>query len=327
VSLRYWLGALMLCWLFLPQSAQALSCSATSPGTQTFSGVSPVAGASYSTTGTIAVTCSVGILEGLVTGSVVRACLSISGASGATPRTLTNGSNTLQYNLYSDSAHTQVFGSTSSAPPAPVAIDFNLGLIGILLGGSATINVPLYGLLTSQTTTPAGTYTQNFSAANTSVNYIIYTGTPPTCSGAWTSGGNFAFTVNAGVINDCNISASGITFGPSGVLTAALFANGAVTAQCTPSDSYSIALSAGTTAGASLSDRRMVGMTSSAIVHYQLYTSGSYATIWGDGVTGSTVGGTGNGSNQVYQVFGQVAAQATPKPDTYNDTVTATITY
>jgi spore coat protein U-like protein len=326
VSIKYGF-VLLLLFIFLPHSAKALTCSATSPGTQTFSGVSPVAGSTYTTTGTIPVTCTVGLLEGLLTGSIVRACLSISGASGSTPRTLSNGSNTLQYNLYSDSTHTTVFGSTSSAPPTPVAIDFNLGLIGILLGGSATINVPIYGLLSSQTNTPAGTYTQNFSGVNTVLNYIIYTGTPPTCSGAWASGGNFAFSVNAGVINDCNISASGITFGPSGVLTSALFANGAVTAQCTSSASYSIALNAGTTVGGSLSDRRMVGMTSSAVVHYQLYTSGSYATVWGDGTTGSTVGGVGNGSNQTYQVFGNVAVQTTPKPDTYNDTVTATITY
>ncbi|WP_323121109.1 spore coat protein U domain-containing protein, partial [Burkholderia alba] len=38
-----------------------------------------------------------------------------------------------------------------------------------------------------------------------------------------------------------------------------------------------------------------------------------------------TVGGTGTGSAQSINVYGQVAAQATPQPDTYQSTVTATV--
>ena len=35
--------------------------------------------------------------------------------------------------------------------------------------------------------------------------------------------------------------------------------------------------------------------------------------------------GTGNGTAQSINVYGQVPAQATPKPDTYQTTVTATV--
>jgi spore coat protein U-like protein len=158
------------------------------------------------------------------------------------------------------------------------------------------------------------------------VNYTAYTGATPACSGAWRSGGSFGFTVNATVINDCNVSANNISFGSTGVLSTALVATGAVTAQCTLADSYSIALNAG--ASASLTDRQMILAGGSAVTHYQLYTSSSYSAIWGDGTLGtSTVAGTGNGSNQTYVVYAQVPAQATPSPGAYADTITATVTY
>lgn len=317
---------LMLCH---SHAALAYSCSAASPGTQNFGNVSPVSGNSYSISGTIAVTCTVAPLEGLVTGTVIRACLSIGLSSGSTPRSLANGSYSLQYNLYSDAAHTQVFGSVSSAPPTPVAVDFNLGLLGIITGGTSTVNVTLYGYVpASQISAPAGLYTQSFAGSNAAVNYTGYTGAAPACSGAWTSGGSFAFSVNATVINDCNISANPINFGSSGVLATALFATGAVTAQCTLNDNYTIALNAGTTVGATLADRQMTIAGGGSVAHYQLYTSSGYSAIWGDGTPGtSTLGGSGNGSNQTYVVYGQVPVQSTPKPGSYSDTVTATITY
>ncbi len=327
---RHALGALLLLMVTLHSSrALAYSCSAASPGTQAFGNVSPVSGNSYSISGTIAVTCTVAPLEGLLSGTQIEACLSIGGSSGSTPRTLTNGTFTLQYNLYSDAAHTQVFGSVSSAPPAAVAVNFNLGLIGILLGGSSTVNVPLYAFAAAnQIGAPAGTYTQSFSGSNAAVNYTAYTGSMPACSGAWASGGSFAFSVTATVINDCNLSANNINFGTVGLLSANLFATGAVTAQCTLNDSYSIALNAGTTPGASLADRRMILSGGSAVTHYQLYTSSSYASVWGDGTSGTSVtSGTGSGSSQIHVVYAEVPIQATPVPGAYGDTITATITY
>jgi spore coat protein U-like protein len=323
------LGLLVLLFLFQPHSAQAYSCTAASPGTQSFgSNVSPVSGNSYSFTGTIAVTCTVGALEGLVTGTVIRACLSISGSSGSTPRTLSSGGGTAQYNLYSDAAHTQVFGSVSSTPAAAVAVDFPLGLLGILTGGTATLNVSVYGYMPSgQTTLTAGTYSQSFSGTGTQLNYTGYTLTPPTCSGAWANGGTYGFTVNATVINDCNINATDIAFPNTGVLSSALYRTGTVAVQCTSGDSYSISLNAGTTTGSTVSSRYMVSALGGT-VQYGLYTTGGYTTIWGDGSLGTaTQGGTGTGSGQSFTVYGVVPIQATPAPGTYNDTVTATITY
>jgi spore coat protein U-like protein len=309
-------------------TAVAFTCNATSPGTQNFGNVSPVAGLAASTTGTIGVTCTVGLLEGLVNGTHIKACLSIGGAIGSNPRLLVNGANTLQYNLYSDPTHTQIIGSAAAAPPNPVSIDFDLGILGILLGGSATQNVALYAYLpASQTAAPAGTYSQSFSGSNALLNYTSYVGAAPTCSVAWTNGGSFPFSVSATLTNDCNISASNIDFGASGVLGSALTANATVSAQCTTGDSYSISLDSGTTPGATITDRRMRS-GGGAVVHYQLYTASNHSTIWGDGTSGtSAVGAVGTGSVQTYTVYGLVAAQATPAPGSYTDVITATITY
>lgn len=331
MSAARWLAVacLALAALLHPHPALAYSCSAASPGTQSFGNVSPVSGSAYSISGTITVTCTVGVAEGLLNGTSILACLSITGASGSTPRSMTNGSNSLQYNLYSDAAHTQIWGAAASSPPSPVAVSFNLTLLGILLGGSSSQNVSLYGYVpANQTTVPAALYSQALSGSNAIVNYIAYTGTQPTCSSGWASGGSFAFTVSANVINDCNIAATNVNFGSSGVLGTALTATGTITAQCTSNDSYSIALNAGTTSGATLSNREMLLSGGSATVNYQLYTGSSHSSIWGDGSSGtSTNGGTATGSNQTYTVYGLVPAQTTPVPGSYADTVTATITY
>ncbi len=311
-------------------SAAALSCSAASPGTQNFGNVSPVSGNTYTTTGSIAVTCTVLPLDGLVNGAMIRACVSIGGSAGSTPRTLTYSSYSLQYNLYQDSAHTQVFGSVTSSPAAAVPVDFNVGLLGILLGGSATMNVPVYGLLTAgQTSAVAGLYAQSFSGTNAAVNYVAYTlGSTPACSSAWASGGSFPFAVNATVFNDCNITASNINFGSSGVLQASLYATGSIVVQCTLGDTLSIALNGGSTTGVITNREMLIQGGGTSVVHYGLFTSASYATTWGDGITGgSTVGGSTTGANQTFVVYGQVPAQSTPTAGAYADTVTATITY
>ena len=58
---------------------------------------------------------------------------------------------------------------------------------------------------------------------------------------------------------------------------------------------------------------------------FQLYQDTGRSVIWGNTQGTNTVGGTGTGSAQPITVYGQVPAQATPKPDTYQSTVTATV--
>ncbi len=313
-----------------PGRALAQSCSASVPSVP-FGSVDVVSGSNYPASANITVTCNMGLLSiGTIKYSI---CVGVPGASGSTPRSMNS---TVSYNLYSDNSHSTVwgtFGGTPGLPNPPNPV--NLTTASILLGGTASTTVPIYGYLQSSqnSTVAAGSYSQTLSATvNYNYTYSLL-GTPATptdctTNGGTTSGGTFALIASATVINDCLVSATPINFGASvGVLTSALTASGTITAKCTSNDSYTLALNKGTTSGASLGDRQMAG-AGSAVVHYQLYTNSGYSTIWGDGTSGtSTSGGTGNGSNQNYTVYAQVAAQATPAPHLYSDTITVTVTY
>jgi len=320
--------------------AHAQSCSATAPSVP-FGSVDVVSGTNYSASANITVTCNMGLLSiGTINYSI---CVGVPGASGSTPRSMNS---TVSYNLYGDSAHTNVwgtFGGTTGLPTPPNPV--SLTTASLLLGGSASTTVPIYGYLQSSqnSTVAAGSYSQTLTATvnyNYTYSLLGTPGTPTSCAsnGGTTSGGTFPLIANATVINDCIVTATSINFGGSvGVLTSALNATGTVTAKCTTNDSYTIALNKGTTSGATIGNRLMAG-SGSAVVQYQLFTpttisstggSGcNYATVWGDASTGgSTVGGTGTGTAQNYTVCGQVQAQPTPAPNLYSDTITVTVTY
>jgi spore coat protein U-like protein len=317
--------------LLLPHPAvRAQSCSASAP-TLSFGSVDVVSGGNYSGSTTVTITCNMGLLSaGTIDYSL---CVGIPGASGTTPRKMNS---TVSYNLYSDSGtYNTVWGTYGGSPglpnpPNPVSLSTS----SLLLGGSNSTTIQVYGYLQSSqnTSVAAGSYSDTQTATlnyNYTYSLLGNPATPTSCTsnGGSNSGGTFPLTSTATVINNCVVSATTINFGGSvGVLTGAVTANGTITARCTSGDSYSIALNKGTTSGGSIADRQMAG-SGSAVVHYQLYTGSGYTTIWGDGTTGSTNGGTGSGTNQNYTVYGRVQAQTTPAPNTYSDTITVTVTY
>ncbi|MFI4981167.1 MAG: spore coat protein U domain-containing protein, partial [Nevskiales bacterium] len=307
-----------------------------------FGNVDVVSGADYPASGTYTITCDIGLL-GLGTVNV-SICANIAGANGTTPRAMNSGANTAAYNLYSDSAHSTVwgaFGTTPGIPNPPNPV--NLTVSSLLLGGTKSSSpITIYGNLKSSqnTTAIAGGYSASPTATLTYNYSYALLGTPstPTSCTAGPSGSNasstFALNVSATVINNCSVTATQVNFGSSvGVLTSAITANGTITATCTNSDSYTIALNKG---GASIGDRQMAS-SGGAAVHYQLYTpttitsaggSGcNYGAVWGDTTSGALVSGTGTGAAQNYTVCGRVQAQTTPAPATYQDTILVTVTY
>ena len=318
-------------FLLLSSTALAQSCSATSP-TINFGNVEFVSGTNYSTTGTISVTCTVPVGSGPYNFSV---CLNIGLAGSGSWRTMTSGSNSLSYNLYQDAAHTTIWGSYYSMPPNPVVLNIHVNspFDIIYQGGSTTVSTTIYAYIQSSvnTTVPAGSYLQDLTGSNTALNVNMVTDpfTPIACtSGGGVYEGTFPFTTTATVINNCLVSATNVNFGTApGVLSSAVTATGNITATCSNNHSYTIALNQGSTSGASLTDRRMAG-SGAAVVHYELYTSSGYTTVWGDGTSGTgTVSGTGNNSAQSYTVYGRVPAQSPAAGGSYSDTITVTVTY
>lgn len=130
------------------------------------------------------------------------------------------------------------------------------------------------------------------------------------------------FGVSATVQATCLVSASAMDFG---TYTGAV-ATGSTTVSvtCTNTTGYNVSLSAGS--GGSVTTRQMVG-PNSAVLNYGLFRDSAYKNNWGVTVGTDTVAGTGNGSAQTLNVYGQVPAGQYVAPGTYSDTITATVTY
>jgi spore coat protein U-like protein len=136
------------------------------------------------------------------------------------------------------------------------------------------------------------------------------------------------FTVTLTLQANCSISANPLNFGTNGVLGTAINQQTTVAVTCTNTTPYNVGLDAGNVTGSSVTSRLMAGTATgntTTTVGFQLYQDAGRTVIWGNTQSTNTVAGTGTGSAQSLTVFGQVPAQATPRPDTYQTTVTATV--
>jgi len=136
------------------------------------------------------------------------------------------------------------------------------------------------------------------------------------------------FLVTLNVLANCSISAAPLAFGTAGTLSSPVQGQTTLTVRCTNSTPYNVGLDAGTVTGSTVANRLLAGTATgntATTVAYQLYQEAGRTTIWGNTQGTNTVGGVGNGTAQTLNVYGQVATQTAPSPDTYQSTVTATV--
>jgi len=211
------------------------------------------------------------------------------GAGGSeTERFLTgpNGAE-LGYEIYRDAAYSQNWGDTNPGNPTDTEV------------GTGNYNGTIYAQLNANQLAWSGTYTDTVSTDTRQ------------------------FTLTVVIQNACTISANPLSFGNySG---AVLDATTIISVTCTNKAPYSVGLSAGTSTGATVTNRKMTG-PGGALLNYSLYSNSSYTTNWGNS-TGSWVTGTGTGALQTLTVYGQIPANQNRISGTYTDTITATITY
>lgn len=306
-----------LLFLLLPSLSFAQSCS-FSTSNMNFGAVDTLSGSQVNSTATINVNCSGLALQRILLCPNLAA--GSGGASSATARQMVSGTNVLNYQLYSDTARSLIWGSYSWAYAARApAYALTLNALG---SGSGTITI--YGaVLSSQPTAIPGTYLSTFSGANTPFRYR-YT-TTSSCTTSTGTATTTTFTVNGSVAANCLVSVQNIDFGTRGVLSSDADATGSVTATCTPGATYTISLNGGTTNSAPTARKMSKGAET---VTYGLYKDAARSQPWGDATTpGSTVAGTGNGTAQALTVYGRVPPQTTPSPGVYTDTVVVTLTY
>ena len=315
-SFRHRVVIVLVCvlavFLLVPTNAHAMSCSLSMPPI-VFGNVNVITGAAVSTTSTVTVNCS-----GL--GSTgARVCISIGAgsASDSTSRLLIGPSGaTVRYDLYTDPAHTQLWGSWQTG------YDGGGVQVDMTGHGKSTMKVPVYAkLFGSQQSAVSGSYLSTFAADP----YIQYgrLGSTPCPTGR--SIASFSTSATATVLSACIVSAQNINFGTVGFLASNTDATGAITVQCDLGLPYTVSLNGGISGATNPTLRQM--SFSGSTVTYGLYQDSARSQPWGNTMGSNTVAGIGTGSSQTLTVYGRIPAQTTPAPGTYTDTIVVTVGY
>ena len=155
-------------------------------------------------------------------------------------------------------------------------------------------------------------------------------------AGAQAATNTTTFLVKLVITESCTIStpaATDVDFGSQVRATAAVNVNvtGTLNVNCSAGTSYTVGLNGGTnttgTIGApTAGQRRMKLTTANTYVPYELYQVAGGTTFWGNTAGTNTVAGTGTGTAVPLSVYGKVTSVNFPA-GSYEDTVTATITY
>ncbi|AUT45656.1 spore coat U domain-containing protein [Achromobacter sp. AONIH1] len=258
-----------------------------------------------------------------------RVCISL-GTGNTSPsiaaRAMGNGSYRMNYNLYTDPGYSSVWGAATTSPPTSQVLTDVI---------DASLSVPIYAKLPGGQTSVSTVgnadtqYQEIYSGASVHVEVQTALFFPdsvncPLSSPTWVM--TMPLTVKALVQKNCTISATNLVFPAQGVLTVPVPGSSQISVQCTNNNAYSLALNGGTVGGNVLA-RKMKHSTAADTVSYQLYQGSNYAIVWGDASGGSPKTGLGSGTVQNHTVYGRVPAQTTPRPGSYSDTVTATITF
>lgn len=159
-----WVALVLLLWAGLSATpAHALCTGVCSCGVSTsnllFGNINPLQSSNTDTAGSVTVTC------GGVAGLLIPVTVDLSKGSGTSfaNRSMGSGANRLRYNVYADSARTQVFGDTTSS-----TIDGGGAILLNALGIGPTLTINLYGRVPgSQTTVVPGVYADSLTVTLT----------------------------------------------------------------------------------------------------------------------------------------------------------------
>lgn len=140
-----------------------------------------------------------------------------------------------------------------------------------------------------------------------------------------------SFLVSATVLKACLVSAGAFNFPNYTPGLGAVTGSSGINVNCTKTTPFTVALNAGTTAGGTFV-QRLLGNGANTL-QYNLYTTNTYATVWGDGggATATQPGtGSGLGTAVPFTVYGQLPdspANQSAAPLTYTDSITVTVTF
>lgn len=138
------------------------------------------------------------------------------------------------------------------------------------------------------------------------------------------------FNVKIVITSICDIQTAptDVDFGNTSSSTIDKATIGSVNVKCTSGTPYNIGLNAGTTAGATVTTRKMKSAVpaNTDLVPYALYRDSGMTLNWGNTVSTDTLADSGTGLVQNKPVYGKVPS-ANFRADSYSDVVTATVTW
>lgn len=279
--------------------------------------------------GTVNLTCQSGSNPGYV-----RYCVYVGLGYPASiaPRQLYSWFASVNFDLYSDPARTQIIG------PAPSGGGFPVYTGTLPVAGSyalSAVNIPIYGRV------PAGQTWPDVSAAGggkQTVQHLVFDAQivyalddskfPDSCTGGDLKNDSTSFFWGSygDITTDCRITdATDLNFGTVPSLASDVTGVSAITVRCPAGTPWTMALNAGS--NAILGNRRMKS-AEGRYVNYDLYKDAARKQKWGsvgaDLVTGK---GAGELSPTILRVFGLAPAQPAAAPGDYSDTITVNLTY
>jgi len=135
------------------------------------------------------------------------------------------------------------------------------------------------------------------------------------------------FQVTATVPSQCTtLTTNSLAFGTYDPTAATpTDASATLSIRCSSGAAITVDLSAGSTAGATVAQRKLASGANT--LNYNLYTAAARSTIWGGA---NTVSGTGQGLDTAtsFTVYGRIpAGQTNAVPGSYSDSITVTVTY
>lgn len=304
--------------LTIATPAKAQSCTVNMANIN-FGTVNLLSGGLVDSSATVTINCA----NTLNVSTNVRVCINVGSGSGGvlgSARTMANGPNLLQYQLYQDASRSTPLGSIDlPALGAPQPHDLLL-----LPLTSASITRSVYArIFANQPTTPGGAYSSLFTGSSLRVNWVPYTLTAPACSSVSQNPTSSAFSVQSFVDRTCSVTAQNLNFGSQGLLKTKVDASTDLSVICTSGLPFSISLNGGLT-NAVPAQRKMTNGSNS--ITYGLFRDSARSQLWGS-LAGLLASGTGTGLVQRLTVYGRVPAQTTPPAGTYSDTVVMTVTY
>jgi len=298
--------------LALAAPALAQTCTVSITNMSFGTDVDTLTASPTDTTATIAYNCTGGGTERML----ICVYLGEGSVAASGNRRMSDGSNILSYELYSNPERSVIWGSAGSGTPPPP-------IVARLAGGTDSGQALIYGrVFGGQSSAPPASYASTFSGGDVNVLYReTQDNDCTTASGAQAA--SSSFSVTATVAKECRVTTAPVSFGAHGVLKSNVDAEGAINVRCTPNTNYAIRLDGG---GAAASPTERLMSKGAASIRYGLYRNGARDEPWGD-TQGSMVTGTGNGTEQPHVVYGRVPAQTTPAPGLYEDTVIVTVDY